>query len=280
MSSQQPEDSWFEEGAPVEEDFVDPELLKLARRPAVLELLLFLVIMVFGLFVGLTLRFDLAYFFADSEAIEIGQVEDYAVHLAEDPEYLLSFGSNVYVHLEGIPSRRSETKNQQYAQLVGAPIFVQQVHELADVDPLIRDAQPAYGPHDDRHTRFYINSNGRFRHFDDLGSRQSGLIDFYTRGYGIWFCGEELTHEQLQFSRTLQEETVSALQEELGRDPEQSEIDEAMDQAFHCEHGFLFEADKAPADYLWALFTFIVLGIVELGCAFFVFRWIRRFVTA
>ena len=280
MSSQKPEDSWFEDGAPVDEDFVDPELLKLARRPSILELLLFLVIMVFGIFVAITLRFDLTYYFADSEPIEVGQVEDLAVHLAEDPDYLLSIGSNVYVHLEGIPSRRSETKNDQYAQLVGAPIFVQQTHELADVDPLIREAQPAYGPHDDRHTRYYINTNGRFRHFDDLGSRQSGLIEFYTRGYGIWFCGEELTPEQLQFQRNLREETISTLQEELGRDPEQSEIDEVMDQAFHCQYGFLFEADKAPADYTWALITFIFLGVVELGCLFFVFRWIRRYTTA
>ena len=280
MSSTPPEDSWFESGSPVEEDFVDPDLLKLARRPSVLELLLFLVIMAFGAFVGWTLRYDLAYYFADEEPLDLGQIENYAVHLAEDAEHLLDVGSNVYVHLEGIPSRRSETENDQYAQLIGAPIFVRQVHELADVDPLIREAQPVYGPHDDRHTRYYINASGRFRHFEELGSRHAGLIDFYTRGYGIWFCGQELTHEQQQFQRSLREEITSTLQEELGHDPETAEIDAALDQAFHCEHGFLFEADRAPADYRWAFITFIILGIVELGCVFFAIRWARRFKAA
>ncbi len=273
------EDHWFSGGGePVDEDHIDEELLKLARRPSWLELCLYAVVIVFCLYISRTLLPDAMYYLeADREPVELGAVENISPLLQENPQYLVELGSNVFVSLEGIPSRRSETKDHQYAQLIGAPIFVQQDHELADVDPLLREATPAYGPHDERHTRYYIDGPGRLRHFDDLTGRHRGIVGFYTTGYGIWFCGEELTHDQQQFQRTLAEEARGTLYEELGRDATQAEIDAAVAADFSCEEGFLFEAGQAPDDYLSETIIFFGLfGVVAL-CLGFVGWWVKRY---
>ena len=273
---------WFSDGGqPVGDDHIDEELLKLARRPSWLELCLYAVVIIFCLYVSKTLYPDALYYLeADREPIDLGSVENISPLLQENPNYLLELGSNIYVRLEGIPSRRSETKDHQYAQLIGAPIFVQQDHELADVDPLLREATPAYGPHDERHTRYYIDGPGRLRHFDDLTGRHQGIVGFYTAGYGIWFCGEELTHDQQQFQRTLAEEARGTLYEELGRDATQAEIDAAVAADFSCEEGFLFEADQAPDDYKGVTVVFFSLFGVVLVSLGFVAWWVRRYLRS
>lgn len=282
MSENKPEDNWFELGGePVDDDYIDPELLKLARRPAVIELLLFLVIMGFGAFLSMRLQDDLGYYFADAEPVEIGAVDSLAQRLEEEPDYLAALGSNIYVSLEGIPTRRAETpdRNYQYAQLAGAPIFIQQPHERAGEDPMLRDTRRRYGPYDDPSaTRYYVAGSGRFRSFDALGRKHSGLLGYYADHYNMWFCGFELTHEQLQFQRVLTEQTRESLAEELGYDPTEEQIEDAVAEAFSCQNGYFFELEKAPSDYQYVLIIYVVIGLVELGCLFFLIRWIRRFI--
>ena len=107
---------WFDLGAPVPDDYVDPQLASLTRRPSVLQLILVLVVMAFGCFVAYTLRGDAAYYFSSSEPHELGAAEDLSVTLESEPDYLSRLGSNVYVRVTGIPQRRAVSGESQFAQ--------------------------------------------------------------------------------------------------------------------------------------------------------------------
>ncbi|MCA9564680.1 MAG: hypothetical protein KC561_14390 [Myxococcales bacterium] len=269
------EEDWMSGGEPVPDDYVDPELLRLASRPSGIELTLWALVMAFAAFLFVVFAPEITYYFADSEPVEIGEVIDLGARLNEDPDYLQSVGSNVYVSLSGVPSRRAERGDLMFAQLVGAPIFLEQEHERAGLPPYLRDLPRTQGPNDGHRERFYVEGPGRLIQFNDLGSRYQTLIDFYAQGYGYWFCGEPETYDE-QYVRLIRQEQADALRESLGREPNEQELDQAVDERYHCENGYLFQAGVAPKDHLKFLILAIFLGLVELGSALMSVRWFKR----
>ena len=101
-------------------------------------------------------------------------------------------------------------------------------------------------------------------------------IDFYQNGYNIRFCSREMSGIQLQFVRHLREELRPELEQQLGRLPTEEELDQAADEQFPCQHGFLFQVGRAPGDHLWTLFLFGFILLVELAGLAFIIRWLKR----
>jgi hypothetical protein len=264
-------DSWFgsqPDGIPLSPDFVDPELARLNARPSVLQLLLVLVVMGFAGFLAATLYADVAYFFSDDAPLDLGAVEEMAAELAANPSLLESLQSNQYVRVSGIPQRRSVAGDRQWAQLVGAPIFVESVREDPGADPILRDVRFRIAPNEEPLRRYYLATEGRLMRFEDLGRRYDGLIEFYRDGYNLWFCGQPLTRRQEDYRQL----TVNELRVELGREPTTEEVD----QSFHCENAFLVQADRKPADHAWHLAVVAFIALIQLAGLWYVVRWVVR----
>lgn len=277
--SKQAEADFFGDGTPLGDDYVDPDLVRLALRPSVVELVLVLVIMAALGGYAYLFRADFLYYFANDEPIELGPVNAWSERLAEDPDALMSVGSNVYVSLSGIPARGSETDELQWSQLVGAPIFVERPNENADQDPILRNVttRPRVGPFSERASRsqrFYVDGAGRLLHFSE--ARADNVVAYYTNGYGMWFCGEELPPEVVQFRRMMREELATDMREELGRAPSDEEVQQRFDADFACVQGFLFQLGDAPDDYLAYVVIYGIFGLLELLGAAYVARWFVR----
>ncbi len=271
--NEQAEATFFDDGAPVGDDYVDPDLVNLPRRPAALELVLVGVIMVMLALYAYLFRVDFLYYFAEETPAEIGAVTDLTDAIDENPDYLMQYGSNVYVSLSGIPTRASETDNLSFVQLVGAPIFVERPNADAEVDPRLRNVRPRVGPFHEHNTRYVVEGSGRLLHYSDV--RSSSVFDYYSEGYGIWFCGQELSPELQQFRRMMREELTSDLRESLERAPTEEEIEERFEDAFGCQQGFLFQLDKKPADQLPYVVAYCLFGLMELFGLFYFVRWFR-----
>jgi hypothetical protein len=267
-----------EPGSPVADDYVDPELLEIARAPSGLQLVLAMVIMAFAGYLAWTFWYDAAYYFADETLVEVGSAEALAPTLADNPAALYAYGSNVYAHVSGAPRRESASGSSQFSQLVGAPIYVEQPLSEEESNPLLRDVRPRIGPFDSRtrEVHYYVDGNGRFLAFPDLSRRQRGLLVYYRDTYDMWFCGEELTERQRQFRLLSRNELRGVLVEELGRPPTDQEVDDRVSEDFECEHAYLFQLGLAPKDHRWYAIGVGALFLMDLLGLLYMVRWVRR----
>lgn len=282
MPSSEQEAAFFGTGGPYDNDYIDPELQRLAKRPAVLQLMLALLIMAAVGFIGNMFVPDLMYFFQDETPVELGVAhQNVAATLAADETALLLGSSNVYAHIEGIPIRRSTTGNSRFFQLQGVPIIVEETR-TDDVVPRFEEFYVPNSPLSRRdaldHT--YFEAYGRLISFAQSGRASQSLMTYYRDGYHIWFCNDDLSGELLEYRRFLKEEIALELESVLERAPTPEEVDSALDEAFHCEHGFLFQAGRAPSDHWTFLLLFVFLGLVELVSLLYCVRWVALMRTS
>ena len=110
------------------DDDFDEELLALTKtsnRGSVLRpILMILVIVVVG-WVIYDWQDELAYFFSSSEAVEVGDVSQFPVKSADDPDWEPPIAHNQYVSIQGMPTRLSGGSEYEFFRLVGGEIYVQ-----------------------------------------------------------------------------------------------------------------------------------------------------------
>jgi hypothetical protein len=275
-SSQNLEKTWFDDGSPISAEYIDPQLLALPRRPEILSLLLAITFMVFSAFVAWTGRYDFLYYFADESPFELGSVETLTQRLDADPALLDNLDSNVLVSLTGIPTRRSETSDSQFAQLVGFPVFLKMEHEDANLEPFLRGIPRRAHLGDGRHDREYIHGVGRLLSLDQAGAHGNGVAKFYGEHYNFWSCSHPLTLRQEQFRRGLRDTVSLQLLETAESPPTPDEIELSINAIFHCENGYIFELDRVPRSELWQIGLYCILLVIQIIGMIYILFWVRR----
>lgn len=259
-NSRKPRDARLDAAAPDEpqrEDYhddeeLDPELLKLAtagQRGSVLRLLLFGIVIWFGLSLISDWEMQLRYFFSPSEPVELGNVLDFASKKAQDPDFTPEIPDNRYVSLSGVPSRRAQSSNYQYFKLVGSDIFVETRRDDADLTELERLSESTKSDVD----RTYFKGAGRARRLSAHPDAYQGLRGYYARNYHTYLCETPLDAQQ---QRHLQ----------------QSEED--------CVDGYIIEDGIAPGDHWWYVLFSSITALFVLLNIWWAIRWVRDFLRS
>lgn len=245
------------EGHEEYDEEIDPELLGLAssrQRGSILRPVLFLVVIWFGVSIIADWQTQLSYFFSSSEPVEIGSVTEFATKRAQDPDWQPDIPHNRYVSLEGVPSRRAQSKRYNFFKLVGGPVYIEAKREDADKNELERKLD------DDKKgevDRTYFDGAGRALRLAELPDKYSGLRRYYYQRYNTRFCGMELPKKQ--------QRALEAAAKEQG---------EAKD---NCVDAYIIEADVEPMDHWWYLALSGLIGVFILLNIWWLIRWVRDF---
>lgn len=250
------EDAWqasapAQAGMPQDEE-IDPELLQLAssgRRGSVLRLVLFGVVIWFGISLINDWRPQLEYFFSDSEPIELGSVTEFASHSEQDPNFTPSIPNNRYVSLKGVPTRRSQSKKYQFFKLVGGQVYVETLRDDAHLSELQRQLKSDVADTD----RTYFSGAGRAIKLSQQPARYEGLRSYYFENYQTYFCSMELTQRQ-------------------------QHLVDATGEA--CVEAFLIEDGVKPRDNWWYMVIASIVGLFVLLNVWWAVRWVRDFMRA
>jgi hypothetical protein len=254
--------------------FVDPELERMGRPPEFLQPLLLLVVAAFACFLGYEYVDELAYSFSDSDPITLGAAEELPQNVAWMQDGQLMLPSNRYVSVDGAAERRSASDRYVYYKLLGSQIYVQTEPETMGREVNGEwDFRPERGREDYREIRA---GGGRLVAFEDLPKRYEGILQYYSEGYQLEFCGFEPSPTLRNHLVTLRLRTTEQLREELGREPTDDEINDRLGRAAECQRAYLLFAGVEPADYRYFIGLFALLGFITGGCFFFVWRWVRR----
>jgi len=277
-----------EEGASGGGEEVDPELLALAEersRGSLLRPVLFVAVIVLGGWILADFWPDLRYFFSTDDPAKLGVVhEEYAGQAQEAPHRRLELPHNEYVHLEGIPKRRSQSEQYRFFRLVGAPIYVQTPREETPDSLADRVGDEGDGSAD----REFFSGEGRLIALWRMPERFHSIKNYYRKHYGTRFCGrlsEEEKRSIRQRQRTAyienhREEYENASVEERAEmrpEPTEEEIRRVVESKPVCVDAYLLLDGESPGSSwriltLAALFAlFIVLNI------YWLIRWFRNF---
>ncbi|MFP4601164.1 MAG: hypothetical protein ACOC9W_06115 [Persicimonas sp.] len=233
---------------------VDLELLELAenrRQGSILQPILFLAVIWFGVSIIGDWQTQLDYFFSSSEPVELGRVDEFAVERAKDEQWEPDIPHNRYVSLKGVPSRRAQSKRSKFFKLVGDQVYVQVPKEDDDgKSDLEREFSDEKGEVD----RTYFEGAGRALHLSKTTGRYQGLRQYYYERYSTRLCGTDLPELPEQ----------SAEQAE-GGEPE-------------CIEGYLIEGGVTPMNHWWYLALSGLIGVFVFLNIWWLIRWVRNFV--
>ncbi len=233
-----------------EEEELDEELLDLAssrRQGSLLRPILFLVVIWFGVSIITGWQTQLSYFFSSSEPVEIGSVTEFAAKRAQDPNWEADIPHNRYVSLEGVPSRRAQSKRYKFFKLVGDHVYVEVPRDVEDKSELELEFQDKEGDVD----RTYFEGAGRALRLSKVPGQYEGLRTYYYQRYNTHFCGMTLPEREKRAAEAAGEECVDA---------------------------FLVEIEAEPRDHWWYLALSGIIGLFILLNIWWLFRWIRDFV--
>jgi hypothetical protein len=242
-------DEQFDED--VDED-IDDELLNLAssnRQGSLLRPILFLVVIWFGASIIGDWQSQLYYFFSSSDPVDIGTVEDYPAKRAQDADWQPAIPHNRYVQVEGVPSKRAQSKRYKFFKLVGDQVYIEVPHEDGEQSTLEQEFGDKTGEID----RTYFEGAGRALHLSEMTQRYQGLRSYYNQRYGTPFCGMPLPEKQQRAA-------------------------EANDQ--ECVEAYLVEIDVEPLDHWWYVMLTGLIGLFILLNIWWLIRWIRDFVRS
>lgn len=226
---------------------VDPELMELAgntRRGSVLRPILFVAVIVLGISIISDWRESLAYFFSPSEPVHIGTVTDFPAKRAEDPSWQPDIPHNRYVKVEGVPSRRSESKRYRFFKLVGGHVYVE--WPRPEQDPLEAEfGEKEKGDID----RTFFEGAGRAVHFSKMSERYQRFRAYYSERYGTNFCGVA----------------------------DGAKIEAADGE---CVEAYLIQGGVEPSDHWWHVLMAGVMGVFVVLNVWWLFKWLRDFFRA
>ena len=270
------EKSWFEEGAPLPPDFVDPDFDQLDGESSWGHGILLLMVAAFAVLLATQYTLELKYFFSPREALELNAGADEALFVGPqwiDEAGLLDIPSNRYARVAGIPQRRSVAGDREFFALVGKEIYVER--RVEDDRPRILRGTPIPVDRNLESARMMFEGEGRIVAFRDLPRRYERFIAFYSSAYRLDFCGFEPSEELRSYQFRVRRQAEADLREELGRDPTEAEVRERAGPAAHCQEGYLLIADEVPAEFWVYPVLYAAFAGIAAGALFFVVRRLR-----
>lgn len=263
---------------------VDPELIALAEerdRGSALQPILYVSVIVLGIWIIGDFQTEIEYYFSSTEPIDLGA----ATKMSD--EDIAELPHNRYVHLEGIPKRRSQGKTYRYFRFVGAPIYAAVPRENPDESIEEQLDDEPKGSVD----RTYFDGEGRLVAFEKSPNRYSGLKNYYRKQYGTRFCEVLSDQQQRQLEerrrrlvvdnwRERYEEASPEERSEKGltRKPTEEELEEILEDRSICTRGYLFRAGVPPGDHWWYLLIVGLFGGFVLVNIYWLGRWAYDFV--
>jgi hypothetical protein len=265
MSAQRREPG-LEPGAPVPDDFVDPELASLDDGSALSQGLLLVMVAAFAIFLGAQYTQELRYYFSPPQPLDLNEGADEPIWIG--PEYLdaagdLELPSNRYVRVAGIPERRSVSGDREFVSLVGSQLYVERARP--DDGPRILRGQPRTIDRDLESARLLFEGEGRVVAFTDLPKRYRRFVEFYSDAYRLHFCGFEPSEALAAYQFRARREAEVDLRESLGREPTEEEVRDRIGPAAGCQQAYLVIEGEVPRAFwiypvLYAGFAIILLG--------------------
>lgn len=264
-------------------DEVDEDLVEMAvdqSGGSVLRPLLMIIVLVMGGWVIAERRADLEYFFNSQEAVDVGNVMQFAEKVAKDPGYVPEIPHNAYVSLEGIPSKRSTNDRFRYMKLVGAQVYVELPREDADKSELEKMVK---GKAQADRDRSYFTGKGRALKLSQVPHRYRNLRMYYARHYNTSFC-VDLTSEQIQERKKKVKDAVLKAQAEGTLDvlkdvpaqDHQAELDKLLREPV-CAEAFVIQAQSGPRSHWWYVLLCLIIGAFMIIDTWFLIKWVRNF---
>lgn len=258
--------AWFGDGAPIPDDFVDDSLVELGETDRVGQLAVLLLVAAFAAFLGTQYLSELRYAFtpAEAELLNAGADDPLKVGPAFYSEAgALTLPTNRHAQVQGIMERRSVSDDRIFHKLVGAHVYVEL--ERVDDRPRILQGQPMPVERGTESVRGIYEGTGRLLAFEDLPKRYERLIDFYSEGYQVWFCGFERSDELFAFHQRMESEARYAFRTEHGRDATATELAEELGGRTECQQGYLLQDAKTPASHRVYVGIYAALAVILLG---------------
>ncbi|MBA2664672.1 MAG: hypothetical protein H0U74_20465 [Bradymonadaceae bacterium] len=272
-----------------EEDF-DPELMELAEersRGSLLRPILMIAVILFGASIINDWRDNIAYFFASSEPVNMGNVTEYPLRMSEEPGWVAPLVHNRYVTMSGVPTRRSQSERYNYFKLVGGEIYVEAARDDYIKNALERElATKKVGDVD----RTFFSGSGRLIAFSQISDRYGGLRRYYSQRYNTQFC-EQYDERSLAELARRRRETILAnwaleyeqaspeLREQKGLRPEPSaaELEEVFNSEPLCVNAYLVQVGTQPRDHWWHVTLAALIGFFVVFNTVMLARWIIHF---
>lgn len=268
--------AWFDEGAPVPDSYVDPQLVSMDEPEDRVGFAAVLVLVAaFAAFVGAQYTSELAYVFTSGDPIALneGSPDEYMIAPAFFEDEQLVVPSNRLVDVVGILERRSRSDDRIFHKLVGSHIYVER--EFVDDRPRVLQGTPIREEPGADSYRATYEGVGRLIAFEDLPKRYERFIAFYSDSYQVAFCGFEPSADLELHFRRITSEAEFALREELGRTPSREEVAERLSGATACQNGYLLIAGRDPASYRIFLGIYLVIGVILVGALTLLIRRFR-----
>jgi len=260
-------------GAPVPDDYVDPDLERLGGDPGHAQVIMLGMLAAFAIFLATQYLGELRYYFSPTEPIDLGEIDEISLRDDLFEEGMLTLPSNRYVSLVGITERRSHARKRIFYKLVGAHIYVQS-DEVDERPRILRHESLTVSPTEESYRAIH-ETPGRLIAFEDLPGRYQGVVRHYGDNYRTHFCGYEPSAEVRAYMLATRGRVEMTLLDELGRPPTPEELDDRLGPTNRCQHGYLVISGMAPRDYAYVLYIYAALGLVLIGCLVFMVRWFR-----
>ncbi len=270
------DEAWFQTGAPVPDDFIDPDLSGEEGARSVGQGLILLLVAAFAMLLSAQYTLELRYFFTDRDPIVLNEGADESLFIApqwRDEAGNLEVQSNRFVHVSGIPERRSVSGDREFYSLVGSQLYVER--RVEDDRPRILQGTPRPVERGMESARVLFEGEGRVVSFRDLPRRYTRFIDFYSDGYRLHFCGFEPSEELRSYQFRVRRQATTALTETLGREPTEDEIREETGPLGYCQEGYLLLADERPGDFWFYPLFYLAFASIIGGAAYFLVQRFR-----
>lgn len=276
-----------------EGDEYDRELLELVRerqRGSVLRPILMVLVIFFVGTVIYDWRDEWIYFFHSSEPVEMGDVADYPLFLADDPQWKPPAGHNRFVSVEGVPTRMSRGGEYEFFRLIGGEFYVQRKIDEEALERLEERKLPSrqelmgIGGAD----RMRYSGRGRLMSFAKAPERFEGLKEHYNERYGTRFCEDYTPRQYEELERQARErisdnwarryEVASAEERErrqLTPQPTEEEVADLLARNPICVNAYLIHDGQEPRDVWWhLLFSAVLMGLIVFNLVK-LFQWLR-----
>jgi hypothetical protein len=268
---------WFDQGAPVPNDYVDDELMELDAGADIGQLGIILLISAFALFLAAQYTLEATYFFSEKDPIALneGSEDEFLVGAQFfDEQGLLQLPSNRYVEVTGIPNRRSVSGDREFYALVGSELYVE-ARVPEDDRPRILQNTPREIERGQESTRTIHEGVGRAVAFEDLPKRYERFIQFYSESYRTHFCGYEPSEDLRSYQFRIRREAETNLTDELGRAPTEMEIQDRAGPAAACQNAYLILADQKPTEFWLYPLAYLAFAAVLGFSGWFLFRRLK-----
>lgn len=257
-------DAW--DGAPIPDDYVDPEFADLNAAPGLLQAILILLVMGFTLLLAWQYRGELTYAVSSGDAMEVGDVSDFS---SESLQRTADLPDNRYVSLEGVGVERAVSGAHEYRRLQGSYIYVQ-LNQSVDEEAALNFGEAS----ELRGARQVIGGRGRLIAARLVPAQLRAVFDYYSQHYGVRFCDIKTPAQIVRYRESEREAAIFQFRDDQGRDPTEAELRQEIGP--DCHQAFLLQLDRAPADFRIYIALYAGFAIVLIVSMLLLARWVRR----